>query len=142
MANSDSSFVSSAPAPSPISRREYWQGVIEECHRSGLRQAEFCRQRGIKRRSLSFWKWKLSHGPGTDAPVASGRRRPLQPRAFVPVRVVPPQPPGGDATNEGARAWDGEIELVLAPGRLVRVRGRVDAEWLRQVMVMVESTRC
>lgn len=141
MANTDSDFVPPPPARQ-ISRRNYWQTLIEECRQSGLRQAEFCRQRGIKRRSLSFWKWKLSRPPGTEAPAASGRGRPPRPRAFVPVRVVPPRQRNGEATNAAAPAWDGEIELVLASGRLVRVRGRVDVDWLRQVMVSVESSRC
>ena len=30
------------------SRREYWRGVVEECRQSGLRQAEFCRRRGLR----------------------------------------------------------------------------------------------
>ena len=142
MANTNSDSVPTTPTPPQPSRRDYWQTLIEECGRSGLTQAEFCRQHDIRRRSLSFWKWKLSRAPGAEAPAAPGRGRPPRPRAFLPVRVVTPRPRSGDATNETARAWDGEIELVLEPGRLVRVRGRVDLDWLRQVMVSVKSTRC
>jgi len=36
----------------------------------------------------------------------------------------------------------GELEIVLGGDRLVRVRGRVDAEWLRQVLGALEPRRC
>jgi hypothetical protein len=29
-------------------RREHWRALIEECRRSGVSQAEFCRRRGIR----------------------------------------------------------------------------------------------
>jgi hypothetical protein len=142
MAIADSDSVPPAPAPPRVARRHYWQGLIEECHQSGLSQAEFCRQRGVKRRSLSFWKWKLSHAAGAPGPAASRRGRPPRARAFVPVQVVPPRRPSGAVSTDAVPAWAGEIELVLPPGRLVRVRGRVDAGWLRQVLGIVEAPRC
>lgn len=133
MANGNPGSVPPASAPPAMSRRDYWRALLEECHASGLSQTEFCRQRGIKRRSLSFWKWKVSHEAGAGRP----RRR-----VFVPVRVIPTRRRSGEVASGSAPAWDGEIEIVLGSGRLVRVRGRVDAEWLRQVMATVGSTRC
>ena len=80
-----------AAQPAPP-RREYWRALIEECQGSGLSQAEFCRQHGIARRSLSFWKWTLSHPSGARAGAsAAGRARAARAPAFVPVRVVGPR---------------------------------------------------
>jgi hypothetical protein len=142
MANAIPDVVSPTPAPPERSRRDYWAALIEECSRSGLRQAEFCRQRGIKRRSLSFWKWKLSHPAGAARAGTSRRGRPPRPRAFVPVQVITKPGRRAGALSSPTIAGEGELEIVLEPGRLVRVRGRVDAEWLRQVLVTVEATRC
>jgi hypothetical protein len=142
MANTIPDSSSPPPARPEMSRRDYWRALIEECSASGLSQADFCRQRGIKRRSLSFWKWKLSRKAGAGPSAWPRRGRPPRPRAFVPVRVVATPRRRDEATSGAGTAWDGELEIVLEPGWLVRVRGRVDAEWLRQVLVTVESTRC
>jgi hypothetical protein len=115
---------------------------MEECQGSGLSQAEFCRQRGIRRRSLSFWKWKLSREAGAGAPAAAGPAGPPRQRAFVPVRVVAPRRRSGEPPTGAAPAWASEIEIVLAAGRLVRVRGRVDPEGLGQVLRALEAARC
>jgi hypothetical protein len=37
---------------------------------------------------------------------------------------------------------DGEIEIVLTSRRRVRVRGRVDAQWLGDVLRTVERLGC
>lgn len=138
MANADARPIPVAAAPPTLPempRRDYWQGLIDEYHRSGLSQAAFCRGHGIARRSLNFWKRKLSGGAGDDACAVSSP-------AFVPVQVVSTGRPHDAATLGSPPLWEGEIEIVLASGRLVRVRGRVDVEWLRQVIGMAEAARC
>ncbi len=127
MANSNARAVSLRRPPSARPRRNYWRALIEECRRSGLRQAEFCRRRGIAPGTLSFWKHKLSH----EAPPA-----------FVPVQVVAARRPSGDATAGVPTDGGGEIEIVLDRGCLVRVRGRVDAAWLGEVLQTLATTRC
>ena len=124
-----------SPQPA-LPRREYWRALIAECGSSGLSQAEFCRRRAIPPGTLSCWKHKLSREarrarrPSTSVPGPPARP------AFLPVRVTGPQPPR--ATPDGA----GELEIALGSGRLVRVRGRVDAQWLGQVIVTLEASRC
>jgi len=56
-------------------RAVYWQRLLAGWERSGLRQAEFCRRRGIKAVNLAWWKRRLK---GTDD--AGGGRRARQPR--------------------------------------------------------------
>ena len=67
--------------------------------------------------------------------------RPIAAPAFVPVRVVArPQPTA--EVGEHAHGSDGEIEIVLDRRRRVRLRGRVDAQWLGDVLRTVETLGC
>jgi hypothetical protein len=84
----------------------------------------------------------LSRGTGARVGASSVRARSPQRPAFVPVRVVSTRRPRSQALRGSPIAWDGELEIALESGRLVRVRGQVDAEWLRQVMILVAATRC
>jgi len=136
MANANPRGVSGRSPQPTLSRREYWRALIAECGSSGLSQAEFCRRRVIPPGTLSCWKHKLSReARRARRPSASVPAPPARP-AFLPVRVTGPQPPR--ATPDGA----GELEIALGSGRLVRVRGRVDAQWLGQVIVALEASRC
>ncbi len=122
----------------PRFRRAYWQARIEECRRSGLSQAAFCRRRGIVPGTFAFWKHTLA----CEARDASAVRvhGPAGLPAFVPVRVVahPQASDAGGASPAGA----GEIVIVLAGARRVRVRGRVDAQWLGEVLRTVAALGC
>jgi hypothetical protein len=126
-------------SPTPTPRREYWRALVEEHRRSGLSLAEFCRQRGIPRGSLSCWKHKLSRErkPGTAA-APSPPGRPV----FVPVRIAPPRLPALAADPKGPVRGDGALDIVLGRGRLVRVRGPVDVQWLGRVVQALEAGGC
>ena len=123
-------------------RREYWRALVEECGRSGLSQAEFCRRRGIAKGTLSFWKSVLARrvGPGAHPAKAGLAGSPSRP-AFVPVQVVGPRPSGAPGDAGPPRAADA-LEIVLGGGRLVRVREGVDAQWLGQVVGTLETPEC
>lgn len=120
-----------APQPHPTPHRDSWRTVLEEWRRSGLRQVEFCRRRGISPGTLSCWKHKLAR-------EAQGAARP----AFVPVRIAPPGAPRLERPPEAPTDGAGELEIVVGRGRLIRVRGRVDVEWLGQVLGALEALRC
>ena len=140
MANSKGHVVSVVTCPRPTPRRAHWQALLEACRRSGLSQAEFCRRRGVPPGTLAFWKHTLAR----EARPSRSRARPVRPAppAFVPVRVVAPPRPAADASGEPATAASGAIEIVLAGGRRVRVRGRVDVPWLGQVIRTLETREC
>jgi hypothetical protein len=139
MANARSRSVPITAAPPASPRREYWRALVEECGRSGVSQAEFCRRRGIPAGTLSFWKSTLAREAGQRPrlPASIAARS-----AFLPVRLAAPRPPSLDAERGGPTPWDGEIEIAMGDGRLVRVRGRVDAPWLGQVLGVLEAARC
>jgi hypothetical protein len=120
-------------------RRAYWQSVIAECRRSGLPQVEFCRRHRLVPGTFAYWKHTLARarrgarwGPGPD---------PASAPAFVPVRVVARPQPMSEIGGRAARS-DGEIEIVLAGRRRVRLRGRVDAQWLGEILRTVERLGC
>jgi hypothetical protein len=143
MAKANGRAVAVSAPPAALPRREYWRAVVEACRRSGLRQVEFCRRRGIPPGTLSFWKHTLSREGGPVArPAASVAARRAAVPAFMPVRIASPRPLGVEATNGSSTAWAGEIEIAMGSGRLVRVRGRVDAACLRQVIRTLGSIRC
>jgi hypothetical protein len=124
--------------PTP-SRRVHWQALLEECRGSGLSQVEFCRRRGIRPGTLAFWKHTLARE--TSAARSRARRaRPAAP-AFVPVRVIAPPHPIDDV-RPGSVPAPSEIEIVLRGDRHVRLRGRVDLEWLGQVVRTLETLGC
>jgi hypothetical protein len=56
-------------------RREYWRALVEECRRSGLTQAAFCRRRGVPPGTLGYWKcilaWEVRR-PRGPAPAPAG----------------------------------------------------------------------
>jgi hypothetical protein len=127
--------------PAPISsRRAHWQALLEECRRSGLSQAEFCRRRGIVPGTLAFWKHTLTHA-AAGARSGSRRPRPAAP-TFVPLRVIERSPAPDKAIADSAPAARSEIEIVLTGHRRVCVRGRVDVHWLGEVVRMLEGLGC
>jgi hypothetical protein len=123
------------PASSPRQRRrEHWRALLEAQRRSGLSLAAFCRRQSLRKGTLSFWKWKLAR----EAEAGRGATA-----SFVPVQiaVVPPRShePGAPPAT---LAELGELEITVADGRLVRVRGRVDPRWLGAVLRAVEARGC
>lgn len=124
--------------PTP-SRRAYWQAQIAECGRSGLSQAEFCRQRRLVPGTFAYWKHVLAAEARATRSGPTPRRTPAP--AFVPVRVVA-GPPALAAVARRPVAADGELEIVCANQRRVRVRGRLDAPWLAEVLRTVERLGC
>jgi hypothetical protein len=118
-------------------RRGYWQAQIDAHRRSRQSQAAFCAQRGLRKGTFSFWKWKLkqSAGAGAHEPPATGAP------PFIPIRITAPA--AGCAMEPPPATPDSvEIELMLRPGRCVRIRGRVDPTWLVQVVRGLEAPGC
>lgn len=114
-------------------RRAHWQALVAAQERSGLSLAAFCRQRGLRKGTLSFWRWKFARDARSGArampPVTS------TPPSFVPIQLAPglvaPRPASG-----------GEVEIALGPRRSVRVRGPVEPGWLTTVLRAVEALGC
>jgi hypothetical protein len=127
--------------PGTRPRRAYWRALLEECRRSGLSQAEFCRRRGIPPGTLGYWKYLLAQEarrtrvPGAG-PAESERL------TFLPVEVAQRAPAAHAMAKGGPPGEPIDVEIALAQGRRVRVHGRVDAQWLGQVVAALDAARC
>ncbi len=114
-------------------RHRYWQRVIAAWRRSGLSQAEYCRQSKIARGTFSWWKWRLKQ-------LASEARRPLETKppsqqpSFMPVHIVAPK--------ERHETLQKGIEVVLSTGRSLRVHGDFDAQVLAKLVAVLEDRQC
>lgn len=115
----------------------HWSGVIRRWERSGLSQADFCRRRSIPVGTFSSWKWRLGVAQECHPAAARQARRPAAPRQpstpplFYPVRVV------------DSRSWSpAPLEVVLAGGRVLRVRADFDAAVLCKLVSTLERAPC
>lgn len=97
----------------------HWGGVLRDWRRSGLSRAAFCRRRGIRYSSLSYWKQRLD---AASRPASgSGRGR------FVEVAVQPMARMAG-------------YEIVLCGGRVVRVPPDFEIGSVARLIAAVEGT--
>ena len=94
--------------------------LVRRWRASGKSQSEYCRGVGIAPQRLHYWRQRLAEDD-QDAPAPE--------QHFVAVRVLE------------AVVVREAIEIVLTNGRVVRVRGAVDGELLRQVLAVTEA-RC
>ncbi len=105
------------------SREDLWRRRLAQWKRSGLSQAEFCRRKEISVATFRWWKQKL------DAAEPKPKRR-SKGAAFVPVKIVPTRPSPA------------AVELLLAGGRMLRIRPGFDPALLRQLLSALESPAC
>lgn len=87
-------------------RCAHWRTVLEECRRSGLSQAEFCRRRGIPPGTLSCWKHKLAQASGRGRRPAAVVAVPARP-TFVPVQLTTTPLRNDAEPSAGAAVWGG-----------------------------------
>jgi hypothetical protein len=105
------------PANSAASR---WRVILDEFQQSGLKQAEFCRRRGL---SLHTFR-KYLYGSRPVAPPARA------------VEFLPVTTPVQQTRHEPAADL---IVLILAEGRRVAVSPGFDSQTLRRLLETVEG---
>jgi hypothetical protein len=102
------------PPKAPAAVR--WRGVLDEFQQSGLKQAEFCRRRGL---SLHTFRKYLYGSQPAIAAAPSAKFLPLA----TPAEIAQPERPGPDP-----------IVLILPRGRRVAVAPGFDAETLGRLL--------
>ena len=130
-------------------RQSYWQEVLRRWREGGQSVRAFCRAEGLRESAFYFWRRELDRGcqradavigsPSqvrTDTPAARlpkrASSRHTSPPSFLPVQVVK------DGVTE---ATDG-VEIILGPGRTVRVRAGFDRQTLADVLAVLEVRPC
>lgn len=104
-------------------KHAWWQEIVEQWKASGLSLRGFCAREKIGRSHLFWWKQRLTG----KAKTASVKPEP----AFVPVTII--DPPA--ATGAG-------IDIHLASGHHLRVRGDCDGRLLAEVIALLEGRSC
>jgi transposase len=100
-----------------LSKEEFWRGVLRRFAASGQTVRAFCAARHLA--EPSFYAWRRALAQRDTVPADS----PALP-AFVPVQV-------SDTAG-------GAMEIVLAGGRCIRLRGPVDRAALAEVMAVLD----
>ena len=95
-------------------KRKYWQHRINAWQQSGLKQAAYCQEHGIKQYQMSYWKNRFSKTEQSISFV------PLQVASHLPVPVNP-------AT----------LKLHIPNGFCIDVPGNFDPHVLRQLIATV-----
>src|SRR5437868_2754356 len=102
-------------------KERYWRRLVREWERSGLTVRAFCEEQGVSEPSFYAWRRTLQDRTAT-APN------------FVPVRVT---------AEPAMDRRPGDVELVLADGRLLRLGPGFDAATLQRLLaVLREGQAC
>ena len=107
--------------PRSVSAASRWWAIIDEFRQSGLKQAEFCRQRGLSLQT--FRKYLYGSRPvATPGPVVE----------FLPVTTpsITPQAPQRDPDL---------LVLILADGHRIAVAPGFDSQTLRRLIETIEA---
>jgi len=86
------------------------RALVAEFQTSGLSQAAFCREKGLRKQRLSYWRQRLAEQSATDEPAAQG---------FVAIEMQP--------TSSGNGMW----RVVVADGVEVWCPCQPAVAWLR-----------
>jgi len=128
-------------------RGRYWLGLVGAWERSGLTQAAFCHQQGVKHVTFCWWRRRLAQRAGrvrmarTSAAAGARRRGGWASALFAPVRIQSDEPVHSHPRSSGLRIpMDGRIEIRLGDNRRIRLLGRVDRQALADVLAVLEGT--
>ncbi len=103
----------------------FWRRHVADCQASGLSGRAYAKRAGISVSDLSYWRKRSAANPETRASAAGCDT------GFLPIRLG------------GARAADSPaLEIGLVSGRLIRLTGPVDPEWLAAVIQLLETPCC
>ena len=112
-------------------RRRRWSleekaRIVSETMAAGTQVSEIARHHGVSRSLIYGWRRELRHGPSSE---------PVLPD-LVPVIVAAAE---GPTSPEPRKPPTGVIEILLAGGTRITLRGQVDGKALRAVMAALRS---
>jgi hypothetical protein len=110
-----------------VDKERFWRRVVRRWRGGGLTIRAFCAEHRLTEASFYAWRRTIAERDQEQASRdrrRSRRRRANGPPVFVPVHVT-------SATAA--------IEIVLSPGRVVRVPPGFDTATLRQLLAVLEE---
>ena len=116
------------------SRKPFWQKHLRAWSRSGLTQAEYCRQHQLSAPAFGWWKRQLQGKPRSRRrpPAVEQPERSDRPAVrFVEVQRRPSVDPGSNSAV---------YEVLLSRGRAIRVGHAFDPEVLRRLIATVDAS--
>jgi hypothetical protein len=109
-----------------------WNAIVNDFRRSGLTQADFCRQRHI---SLASFRYHF-YTPRSSKPAPSDDRSSASAdNHFLPVTILPDPILSITASQP-------HLELVLSNGCRIAVAPGFDTQTLRRLIAAVEERPC
>ena len=146
----------------PIDLR--WNAIVNDFRRSGLTQADFCRQRDISLATFRYHFYKPASSkpahsdkhspasPGSSKSAHSDKHSPASPglskpargdkhfpasadHCFLPVTILPDPILSSTASQP-------HLELILSNGRRIAVASGFDTQTLRRLIALVEESPC
>jgi hypothetical protein len=109
-----------------------WNAIVSDFRRSGLTQADFCRQRNISLASFRYHFYK----PLSPKPAPSdARSSATADHHFLPVTILPDP-------IQASTASQPHLELILSNGRRIAVAPGFDTQTLRRLIAVVEERPC
>jgi|SRR5664280_931343 len=110
--------------------------LVREWKRSGLKAADFARQRGIKRQALHNWSWQLNR----EAAKRKQKRSDCNVR-LLPVHVTPSPEVFGN-TDQPAHAAGVSLEILLDGRVRVEVGPGADLRRLATLVAILRAVAC
>jgi hypothetical protein len=111
------------------SRLEWWRRQVSRQQSAGISVAEFCRQLGVTVRAFTYWRDRVQHAfriKSSYAADSSAQRLRVSAAdaapGFMPVSIV----------SSGMTA---ELEIDLANGRAIRLKGSLDPGLVQAAIV-------
>lgn len=114
------------------SRRPFWQKHLRAWLRSGLTQADYCRQHQLSAPAFGWWKRKLE-GKAKARKGSLGTKQ-AEPSDQPAVRFVELQRGSDPGSNPAV------YEVLLSRGRAIRVGHVFDPEVLKRLIATVEAS--
>jgi transposase-like protein len=110
-------------------RCHWWRRQIQRQQEGSLTVAEFCRQLGVS--TVTFYAWKRRFRAAPAASPLVSERPSARPMAGANEVSIPAFLPVSILDADAAAGQLGQLEIELANGCIVRLKGAVDPEWLR-----------
>jgi hypothetical protein len=122
-----------------------WHTIFNDFRRSGLTQAEFCRQHQISLYSFRYHFYqpctsKLTSSDdrspsGTKLTSSDDRSPSSTDHHFLPVTILPDPTPSIPAAQS-------HLELIIPNGRRIAIAPGFDSQTLRRLIAVVEEHSC